>query len=210
MNQERTLIFGIILFFFGIAFSYVNFGNNANDNQNTKQNLTTLTSTAAKAITTANEEKINFKLNFTDDDAKSYIKRFYHVAQAEQKRYKIPASITLAQALLESTAGKSRLANQNNNHFGIKCFSNSCKKGHCTNFHDDNHKDFFRKFNGSWYSFREHSKLLQKKRYKSCYKCQTIECWAKELRKNGYATDKNYHKKIISLIEKFNLKKYDK
>ena len=61
-------------------------------------------------------------------------------------KFGIPASITLAQGLLESNNGESRLTTKNNNHFGIKCFSRKCKKGHCSNFSDDSHKDFFRKY----------------------------------------------------------------
>jgi len=70
----------------------------------------------------------------------NYIQRFAKVAKSEMDKYGIPASIKLAQGLLESQAGASRLATKNNNHFGIKCFSKNCKKGHCTNFSDDSHK----------------------------------------------------------------------
>ena len=100
----------------------------------------------------------------------AYVKRFSKVAQTEMEKYGIPASITLAQGLLESNNGQSRLATKNHNHFGIKCFSRSCKKGHCSNFSDDSHKDFFRKYNSAWESYRAHSVLLQKDRYKPLYK----------------------------------------
>lgn len=66
------------------------------------------------------------------------------MAKEEMKTYGIPASITLAQGLLESNAGESKLAVDNNNHFGLKCFSRQCKKGHCSNFTDDSHKDFLK------------------------------------------------------------------
>jgi len=65
--------------------------------------------------------------------ALDYIARYAHVAQEEQQKYGIPASITLAQGLLETDAGRSKMAQRDNNHFGIKCFSKSCKRGHCTN-----------------------------------------------------------------------------
>lgn len=140
-----------------------------------------------------------------------YVKRFYKIAQKEMEKYKIPASITLAQGLLESNVGESRLATQNNNHFGIKCFSRKCKKGHCSNFTDDSHKDFFRKYRSAWESFRAHSQLLKAKRYQSLYDLGSgdYKGWAKGLKKAGYATDPNYAEKIIELIEDLELHEYD-
>lgn len=140
-----------------------------------------------------------------------YIERYKDLAMAEMKKYGVPASITLAQGLVESRAGNSRLARQNNNHFGMKCFSRKCGKGHCTNHFDDNHKDFFRVYKSPWESFRSHSKLLQKDRYKplKAYK-KDYKKWAKGLKKAGYATDKNYDKKLINTIKKYKLYKYDK
>lgn len=142
----------------------------------------------------------------------AYVKRFAKTAQTEMKKYNIPASITLAQGLLESNVGESRLATQNNNHFGIKCFSRKCKKGHCANYTDDSHKDFFRKYKSTWESFRAHSKLLQAKRYRPLYKLdkKDYKGWAHGLKKSGYATDKKYAPKIIQLIEDLGLDAYDK
>ena len=142
----------------------------------------------------------------------AYVKRFAKVAQEEMQKFNIPASITLAQGLIETNAGQSPLATRNNNHFGIKCFSKSCKKGHCANFSDDSHKDFFRKYASSWESFRAHSKLLTYKRYKHLAKLPISDYkgWAVGLRKAGYATDKNYHNKLIRLIETLHLDEYDK
>jgi flagellum-specific peptidoglycan hydrolase FlgJ len=141
----------------------------------------------------------------------AYVKRFYKIAQKEMETYKIPASITLAQGLLESNVGESRLATKNNNHFGIKCFSRKCKKGHCSNFTDDSHKDFFRKYRSSWESFRAHSQLLKAKRYEPLYELAADDYrgWAKGLKKAGYATDPNYAEKIIELIEDLELYAYD-
>lgn len=142
----------------------------------------------------------------------AYVKRFAKTAQTEMEKFNIPASITLAQGLLESNVGESRLATQNNNHFGIKCFSKKCKKGHCANFTDDSHKDFFRKYKSTWESFRAHSKLLQAKRYRPLYKLdkKDYKGWAHGLKKAGYATDKKYALKIIQLIEDLGLDAYDK
>ena len=142
----------------------------------------------------------------------AYVKRFFKVAQAEMEKYGIPASITLAQGLLESQAGGSRLATKNRNHFGIKCFSKSCRKGHCSNFTDDSHKDFFRIYNTAWESYRAHSQLLQSNRYQPLYRFHKTDyrSWAHGLKKAGYATDKRYAEKLIKLIEELELYQYDR
>jgi flagellum-specific peptidoglycan hydrolase FlgJ len=141
----------------------------------------------------------------------AYVERYAKVAQTEMEKYHIPASITLAQGLLESNVGESRLATKNNNHFGIKCFSRKCKKGHCSNFTDDSHKDFFRNYKSAWESFRAHSMLLRADRYKPLYELKKTDykAWAKGLKKAGYATDPNYAEKIIELIDDLGLHEYD-
>ena len=141
----------------------------------------------------------------------AYIQRFKKVALAEADKYGIPASITLAQGLLESNVGESRLATRNNNHFGIKCFSRSCRKGHCSNFTDDSHKDFFRKYNSAWESYRAHSKMLNGKRYQHLQQLKKTDykAWARGLKKAGYATDKRYADKLINLIEELDLHQFD-
>ncbi len=145
-----------------------------------------------------------------DEDAIPYINRFAETAQTEQRQYNIPASIKLAQGILESACGKSRLAVRNNNHFGIKCFSKNCKKGHCTNFEDDHHKDFFRKYSSAWQSYRDHSIFLAGSRYEHLQKEGiNYKAWAYGLKKAGYATDPNYAEKLIEIIERFNLHVYD-
>ncbi len=140
-----------------------------------------------------------------------YVQRFAPVAIAEMKKFGIPASITLAQGLLESNVGESRLTKANHNHFGIKCFSRKCSKGHCSNFTDDTHKDFFRIYKNSWESYRAHSSFLQGKRYVHLKKLSTSDYkgWAHGLRKAGYATDKRYAEKLIQIIERLELNQYD-
>lgn len=147
----------------------------------------------------------------TDEEKKVYIKRFAQVAQEERNRYGVPASITLAQGLLESNAGKSPLAQTANNHFGIKCFSQRCYKGHCKNYSDDSHKDFFRVYPNAWESFRAHSLFLKKERYVHLFKLgkKDYRSWARGLSKAGYATDPTYADKLIGMIEKFQLTQYD-
>ncbi len=141
----------------------------------------------------------------------AYLQRFAPVAVAEMKKYGIPASITLAQGLLESNVGDSRLTKANNNHFGIKCFSQKCKKGHCSNFTDDTHKDFFRVYQSAWESYRAHSAFLQGKRYIHLKKlgATNYKAWANGLYKAGYATDKRYAAKLIQIIEFLKLNEYD-
>lgn len=155
------------------------------------------------------------KKNWTSKQLKQlkYVDRYAKIAKTEMSKYGIPASITLAQGLLESNIGKSTLATQNKNHFGIKCFSRKCAKGHCSNFADDSHKDFFRIFANSWESYRAHSLLLKNnKRYSRLFKLRRTDYkgWAKGLKKAGYATDKTYANKLIKLIEDLGLAKYDK
>jgi len=140
-----------------------------------------------------------------------YVKAYAKIAQREMEEFGIPASITLAQGLLESNAGESALATRNKNHFGIKCFSKSCRKNHCSNFTDDHHKDFFRIYKTPEESYRAHSRLLGAKRYRKLFDLAQTDYrnWAKELKKAGYATDPHYAGKLINLIEELDLYKYD-
>jgi hypothetical protein len=137
-----------------------------------------------------------------------YIELYRPVAERERKKFGIPTAITLAQGLLESDAGGSRLARDNNNHFGIKCFLTTCQKGHCTNYTDDTHKDFFINYNNPWDSFRAHSLFLLKPRYAELFKLseKDYKGWAKGLQQAGYATDQRYAEKLIKIIEDLDLK----
>ncbi|MCP4120891.1 MAG: glucosaminidase domain-containing protein [Bacteroidetes bacterium] len=134
------------------------------------------------------------RIPVTSTPATNFINRFTKIAQTEQKKFGIPASIKLAQALLETTKGTSKLFRNHNNAFGIKCFSKTCKVDHCTNLSDDHHKDFFRIYDNAWESFRDHSIKLQGNRYKHLLSIPTTyyKAWAKGLQKAGYATDKRY------------------
>lgn len=139
----------------------------------------------------------------------AYIERFKDVALAEQEKYGIPASITLAQGIIESAAGRSKMAIKDNNHFGIKC-TLKCIGCRCANYADDDIYDMFRIFESAWESYREHSKILLNDRYKSCFKSKSYKHWAKELQRCGYATSQRYAKNLINIIEKYKLYKYDK
>ena len=142
---------------------------------------------------------------------KAYIERFAPIAISEMRRYKIPASITLAQAILESNGGMSELARKHNNHFGVKCYEQHCEDGHCINYHDDTPKDHFKRYPSAWESFRDHSLFLQKSWYAPLYELPATDykAWAEGLAKSGYAADKKYAQKLIKVIEKYDLAKYD-
>lgn len=142
---------------------------------------------------------------------RDYIATYGTTAVEEAELYNIPASITLAQGLLESNAGASSLASKENNHFGIKC-RKKCIGCRCANYTDDSRYDMFRIFDSAWESFREHSKLLTSKRYRHLAKLKKTDYknWANGLQAAGYATDKRYASKLIKIIEALNLDRFDK
>jgi flagellum-specific peptidoglycan hydrolase FlgJ len=139
-----------------------------------------------------------------------YIDTYKGIAQNEMQLYGIPASITLAQGVLESGSGKGTLSVKANNHFGIKCHKWTGAKV----YHDDDKKqECFRKYKDVKYSYRDHSLFLKdRKRYAKLFKLkkENYRGWAKELRNAGYATDKKYPQKLISLIERYKLYEFDK
>jgi flagellum-specific peptidoglycan hydrolase FlgJ len=141
-----------------------------------------------------------------------YIDKFAAAAVREMHLYGIPASVTLAQGLLESNAGQSLLASKANNHFGIKCFSKTCKRGHCMNASDDTHKDFFRMYPNAGDCYHAHSEFLQADRYKwlKKYPKNDYKNWAKGLKKSGYATAPHYAEALITIVETLDLEAYDK
>jgi len=148
--------------------------------------------------------------DLTDRRSKKFIRAHANLARAEMKEFGIPASIKMAQALIESRAGTSRLAKNNNNFFGMKCFSKNCKKGHCSTATDDHHKDFFRIYEKPLDSWRAHSRLISNGRYAHLKEFEKdYKKWAVGLKKAGYATDKRYHKKLINTIEKYQLFRLD-
>lgn len=140
-----------------------------------------------------------------------YIERYKDVAIKEHKRFCIPASITLAQGILESASGQSVLVKKTNNHFGIKCVG-KCNNRNSVMMADDDPYDRFLKYKSSWYSYRHHSRFLTDNiRYEKCFECgDDYKCWAKQLKKCGYATSKTYTQKLIKIIETYKLYKYDR
>lgn len=139
-----------------------------------------------------------------------YILEYKNLAVDHMEKYRIPASIKLAQGILESGAGKSFLAQQGNNHFGIKC--KSSWTGPTVNFTDDAPDECFRSYSKVKDSYEDHSLfLIQNSRYASLFKLEVTDYkgWAQGLQDAYYASDRAYASKLINLIEKYELYSYD-
>jgi len=167
----------------------------------------------SKPIQNGNSSKVSSQsskpLN-TNETAKAYIAQYSGVAMSNMKTYGIPASIILAQGILESGSGKSELAVNANNHFGIKCHKDW--RGDKMYKDDDAANDCFRKYNQASESYKDHAMLLTgQKRYSNLFRLSKgdYKGWAKGLRQAGYATDPKYPEKLINYIESYNLSQYD-
>ena len=140
-----------------------------------------------------------------------YIQTYKDIAMREMRNHKIPASITLAQGILESGAGNSTLAREAKNHFGIKCHKGWTGK---TYHMDDDEKDeCFRKYKNAEESFRDHSEFLcGRSRYAALFDLEITDYkgWARGLKAAGYATNPKYAQLLIDRIELYDLTKYDK
>ncbi len=140
----------------------------------------------------------------------TYINQYRDLAIEQMLKFKIPASITLAQGLLESGAGYSELATKGNNHFGIKCHGWTGRK----TYHDDDEaQECFRAYNNVYESYEDHSLLLSRQpRYRSLFSLDgdDYKGWAHGLKKCGYATSPTYAQKLIGIIELYKLQQYDK
>ena len=140
----------------------------------------------------------------------NYINQYKDIAIEQMHKYHIPASITLAQGLLESGAGKSELAQKANNHFGIKCHSWDGKKI----YHDDDKKgECFRVYKSARDSYEDHSIFLSTgSRYEFLFKYAETDyvAWARGLKRAGYATSPTYADKLIEIIERYDLDQYDR
>lgn len=139
-----------------------------------------------------------------------YINNYSDIAVQNMIDYKIPASITLAQGLLESGAGMSDLAKRSNNHFGIKCHRGW--RGESIYAADDTPNDCFRKYKRVADSYADHAQFLTSgSRYSSLFSLSITDYrgWARGLQKSGYATDKAYANKLIKIIEDYELYRFD-
>lgn len=166
-------------------------------------------------LPSVNEKEITKKLVKKNPDLNTYtidyIRKYAPIAVKEMHEYKIPASITLAQGILESGKGRSELALKSNNHFGIKCHTQWTGE---RVYHDDDEKgECFRKYVYPETSYNDHSLFLtQRRRYAFLfdYKLRDYKRWAYGLRKAGYATDPKYPSKLIKIIKDYKLYEFDK
>ena len=138
-----------------------------------------------------------------------YIDQYKNAAIEQMRRHRIPASITLAQALLESGAGKSYLATHANNHFGIKVSTGW--SGPYVTRDDDQKNERFRKYKSVADSYEDHSQFLLKDRYKKLFDLNPLDykAWARGLKACGYATSPTYANRLITIIETYELDDYD-
>jgi len=147
---------------------------------------------------------------YTEADMRAYVEQYKDVAMEKMKQYKIPASITLAQGIFESACGKSRLATEGNNHFGIKCHENWA--GDTILIDDDELQECFRKYDSVAASYTDHSLFLTtRRRYANLFALDILDypSWARTLKADGYATNPQYADRLISLIERFNIARLD-
>ena len=140
-----------------------------------------------------------------------YAEKYSGEAIRQMQEYGIPASITLAQGILESTHGRSYLATTSNNHFGIKCF-HGCDNSNSINIKDDSDKDRFVRFETVLDSYEGHSIFLSENpRYNGLFEFESTDfySWAHGLQLAGYATDRSYANKLINIIESYGLDRFD-
>lgn len=152
----------------------------------------------------------NSQAQYTDTNIYMYIDQYKEIAVQKMKEFKIPASITLAQGIFESACGTSKLATEGNNHFGIKCHKNW--EGMTILIDDDELQECFRKYEKVEDSYSDHSLFLTTRdRYKNLFKLDIMDykAWARGLKEAGYATNPEYANRLISLIERFNINRWD-
>ena len=152
-----------------------------------------------------------FGQSYTKSDVVNYIQTYAKIAVEKMRTNKIPASITLAQGILESAAGKSELAQNANNHFGIKCGGAGRWSGKTYTKDDDKPDECFRKYNSPEQSYEDHSLFLQAPRYENLFSLEITDykAWAHGLKKAGYATHPQYAERLIRIIEEYELMQYD-
>jgi|WetSurMetagenome_2_1015567.scaffolds.fasta_scaffold167716_2 LysM repeat protein len=147
----------------------------------------------------------------SNGSAESYIETYKDLAMSEMKRTGVPASITLAQGMIESGLGRGSLAVEANNHFGIKCHDDWT--GPTVRHNDDRRNECFRKYRKVEESFQDHSDFLRtERRYGSLFELEPTDykAWARGLKKAGYATNPDYANMLIRKIEQYNLTDYDR
>jgi flagellum-specific peptidoglycan hydrolase FlgJ len=205
-----NVIVSFCVFFFAMSCGSVK---KVRTSKNNKSNSTTTKIISKKTTNTEKTEEqleATSKVVVTYASVTFYIDAFKEIAKSNMKEYGIPASITLAQGILESGAGNGTLSKKANNHFGIKCHLGW--EGDKV-YHDDDEKgECFRKYNEALESYRDHSLFLTSRtRYNFLFELDKgdYKSWANGLRQAGYATDVKYPSKLISLIERYKLYDYD-
>lgn len=162
---------------------------------------------AAAFVTAASASYAQMKWNSAYQE---YIDQYKDIAIEQMMKYRIPASITLAQGVFESGAGRSELTRKGNNHFGIKCHGWTGR----TTYHDDDAKgECFRAYKNAYESYEDHSKFLANgKRYRSLFSLSVTDYkgWAHGLKAAGYATNPKYAQKLIDIIQLYKLDRYDR
>lgn len=184
-----------------------------------KKTVVTKKPTASKSTSTKSTSSSNRNTEVIEstsrtvvysDVVNNYVAQFKDIAQSNMRQYGIPASIILAQGILESGAGSGTLSKTANNHFGIKCHTGW--EGESVRHDDDASQECFRKYKDPAESYRDHAEFLTgRSRYATLFKLEKgdYEAWAKGLKAAGYATDPKYPDKLISYIERYNLHQYD-
>ncbi len=185
----------------------------------TKKNPIAVTKIDSPVVASANQNNYSnateileatTRVKVTTQMVLAYIEKYKDVAKDNMVRTGIPASITLGQAILESGAGTGPLSVQANNHFGIKCHKEWT--GPSIRYTDDEENECFRKYDEPAQSFRDHSYFLTSRpRYAELFEFQKddYKSWAYGLKAAGYATDRQYPDKLIGLIERYQLGKFD-
>lgn len=166
----------------------------------------------AKTTTNSTSEILvaTSKVKVTTEIVIAYIDSYKNIAKQNMAQFGIPASIILAQGILESGAGTGNLCNSANNHFGIKCHKDW--QGPSVRHDDDAAQECFRKYEKSSDSFTDHALFITNRRwYSELFKLDKSDyvSWAKGLKAAGYATDPKYAEKLISIIERYQLNQYD-
>jgi LysM repeat protein len=176
-------------------------------------NVAIVLASATILVSCATSQQVSHKSSTTittaRDSYEAYILTYYPIAVEQMHRHKIPASITLAQGLLESGAGKSELTRKSNNHFGIKAHNNW--NGRTTSTMDNGRMCKFRVYDSARDSYEDHSQFLLRPRYADLFRLSSTDYkgWARGLKKAGYAEDPAYPQKLINLIERYRLYEYD-
>lgn len=226
---KRVLLFLITIVFISCGGSKVRTYKTASKSNYPKKSNSTTQKPVAKSSPTKNATTVNSntkpsevktqtgevlvatsKVKATTEDVKLYINDFKETAKSNMKLHGIPASIIMAQGILESGAGFGRLCKEANNHFGIKCHTGWT--GETLTHDDDALQECFRKYKDPAESYRDHALFLtSRKRYESLFKLDKgdYQAWANGLKQAGYATDSLYPSKLVGIIERYELYKLD-